>query len=81
VSDNGIGIAAHDLPFVFKRFYRGHKHHSPQIKGTGLGLSIVRRAIEAHGGTLDLTSTPGVETTFTMRLPLLRPMAETKAAV
>lgn len=70
VSDNGIGIAAHDLPFVFKRFYRGHKHHSPQIKGTGLGLSIVRRAIEAHGGTIDLTSTPGVETTFTMRVPL-----------
>lgn len=70
VTDNGIGIAAHDLPFVFKRFYRGHKHHSPQIKGTGLGLSIVRRAIEAHGGTIDLTSTPGIETTFTMRLPL-----------
>ncbi len=70
VSDNGIGIAAHDLPFVFKRFYRGHKHHSPQIKGTGLGLSIVRRAIEAHGGTIDLTSTPGVETTFSMRVPV-----------
>ena len=70
ISDNGIGIAAHDLPFVFKRFYRGHKHHSPQIKGTGLGLSIVRRAVEAHGGTIDLTSTPGVETTFTMRVPL-----------
>lgn len=68
-SDNGIGIAAHDLPFVFKRFYRGHKHHSPQIKGTGLGLSIVRRAVEAHGGTIDLTSTPGVETTFTIRIP------------
>ena len=70
VSDNGIGIAAHDLPFDFKRFYRGHKHHSPQIKGTGLGLSIVRRAIEAHGGTIDLTSTPGVETTFSMRVPV-----------
>ncbi len=70
ISDNGIGIAAHDLPFVFKRFYRGHKHHSPHIKGTGLGLSIVRRAVEAHGGTIDLTSTPGVETTFTMRVPL-----------
>lgn len=77
VSDNGIGIAAHDLPFVFKRFYRGHKHHSPEIKGTGLGLSIVRRTIEAHGGTIDLTSTPGVETTFTMRLPLhLQPASE-----
>jgi PAS domain S-box-containing protein len=77
VSDNGIGIAAHDLPFVFKRFYRGHKHHSPEIKGTGLGLSIVRRTIEAHGGTIDLTSTPGVETTFTLRLPLnLHPSQE-----
>jgi signal transduction histidine kinase len=70
VSDNGIGIAAHDLPFVFKRFYRGHKHHSPEVKGTGLGLSIVRRAVEAHGGTIDLTSTPGVETTFAMRIPV-----------
>lgn len=77
VSDNGIGIAAHDLPFVFKRFYRGHKHHSPEIKGTGLGLSIVRRTIEAHGGTIDLASTPGVETIFTMRLPLhLQPASE-----
>jgi two-component system phosphate regulon sensor histidine kinase PhoR len=69
VSDNGIGIPAHDLPFVFKRFYRGHKHHSSEIKGTGLGLSIVRRTVEAHGGTIDLVSTPGVETRFTIRLP------------
>ena len=70
VSDNGIGIPAHDLPFVFKRFYRGNKHHSSQIKGTGLGLSIVKRAVEAHGGKIELTSTPGSETTFTMRMPL-----------
>lgn len=72
VTDNGIGIPAHDLPFVFKRFYRGHKHHSSasQVKGTGLGLSIVKRAVEAHGGTIELTSTPGVETTFTMRVPV-----------
>ncbi len=70
ISDNGIGIPAHDLPFVFKRFFRGHKHHSPEIKGTGLGLSIVRRSIEAHGGTIELTSTPGVETTFKIRVPL-----------
>lgn len=70
ISDNGIGIAAHDLPFVFKRFFRGHKHHSPEIKGTGLGLSIVRRTVEAHGGTIELTSTPGIETTFKIRVPL-----------
>ncbi len=72
VCDNGIGIPAHDLPFVFKRFYRGHKHHSfaSQVKGTGLGLSIVKRAVEAHGGTIELISTPGVETTFSMRVPV-----------
>jgi two-component system, OmpR family, phosphate regulon sensor histidine kinase PhoR len=73
VSDNGVGIPAHDLPFVFKRFFRGHKHHSPEIKGTGLGLSIVRRTIEAHGGSVELTSTPGVETLFAITLPLVPP--------
>lgn len=70
VADNGVGIAAHDLPFVFKRFYRGAKHHSQEIKGTGLGLSIVKRAVEAHGGTVALRSIPGVETVFTMNLPV-----------
>ena len=70
VADNGVGIAAHDVPYVFKRFYRGAKHHSQEIKGTGLGLSIVKRAIEAHGGTVELRSTPGIETVFTMRIPL-----------
>jgi tagatose 1,6-diphosphate aldolase len=69
VAEIGAACRRHDLPFVFKRFYRGHKHHSPEIKGTGLGLSIVRRTVEAHGGTIDLVSTPGVETRFTLRLP------------
>ncbi len=70
VSDNGKGIPANDVPFVFKRFYRVDKHHTnSEIKGTGLGLSIVRRAVEAHGGTITLTSVPGVETNFTIKLP------------
>jgi two-component system phosphate regulon sensor histidine kinase PhoR len=70
LSDNGVGIPAHDVPFVFKRFYRGHKHHAQNVvKGTGLGLSIVRRAVEAHGGSIELRSTPGVETVFTMTVP------------
>jgi signal transduction histidine kinase len=72
VSDNGTGIPAHDLPFVFKRFYRGQKSHSQTIRGTGLGLSIVRRAVEAHGGTVTLTSTPGSDTTFTLKVPTLK---------
>ncbi len=69
VKDNGVGIPRADIPFIFKRFYRVAKHHSQQIKGTGLGLSIVRRAVEAHGGSISVDSTPGIETVFTIRLP------------
>ncbi len=70
VADDGIGIPAEDVPFVFKRFFRCAKHHSQEIKGTGLGLSIVRRAVEAHGATIDLHSEPGVKTVFVMRVPV-----------
>ena len=70
IIDNGIGIPAADLPFIFKRFYRVEKHHSQnEIKGTGLGLSIVKRAIEAHGGTITCHSAPGVRTSFEITLP------------
>jgi signal transduction histidine kinase len=70
VIDNGIGIPAADLPFIFKRFYRVEKHHSQnQIKGTGLGLSIVKRAVEAHGGTITCESAPGIRTVFRITLP------------
>jgi two-component system phosphate regulon sensor histidine kinase PhoR len=70
VSDNGVGIPAADLPHIFRRFYRVEKHHSQQeIKGTGLGLSIVKRAIEAHNGSVGVTSVPGKETKFLITLP------------
>ena len=70
ISDNGIGIPVTDLPFIFKPFYRIEKHHSQtQVKGTGLGLSIVKRAIDAHGGTITAASSPGVETVFTITVP------------
>ena len=70
VCDNGVGIPADDLPYIFKRFYRVEKHHSQsEVKGTGLGLSIVRRAIEAHGGEITATSTPGQETCFHITVP------------
>lgn len=70
VADNGIGIPSSDLPHIFRRFYRVEKHHSQQeIKGTGLGLSIVKRAIEAHGGTITVTSVPGRETKFLITVP------------
>jgi signal transduction histidine kinase len=66
VTDDGIGIRAEDLPNAFKRFYRGVQ----ESKGTGLGLSIVKRAVEVHGGTIDLESHPGRSTVFTIRVPL-----------
>jgi len=70
VRDSGVGIPQADVPFVFKRFYRVMRPEgSRDIKGTGLGLSIVRRAVEAHKGTITLRSTPGVETVFTIRVP------------
>lgn len=74
VSDNGIGIPSADLAHIFRRFYRVEKHHSQrEIKGTGLGLSIVKRAIEAHGGTIRVTSTPGSETRFHIDIPATPP--------
>jgi len=70
ICDSGKGIPSDALPFIFKRFYRVDKHHTnSEIKGTGLGLSIVKRAVEAHGGSITATSTPGIETTFTIILP------------
>lgn len=70
VADNGVGIPSADLPHIFRRFFRVEKHHSQQeIKGTGLGLSIVKRAIEAHGGTISVTSVPGLETKFLITVP------------
>lgn len=83
VADDGVGIPSADLPFIFRRFYRVEKHHSQSdIKGTGLGLSIVKRAVEAHGGTIGVTSTPGEDTRFMIHLPhRLRDEAEVMMSV
>ena len=78
VLDNGIGIPSADLPHIFRRFYRVDKHHSQrEIKGTGLGLSIVKRAIDAHGGSIGVTSVPGRETRFLITVPTAPAHGET----
>jgi len=70
VADNGVGIPNSDIPYLFKRFYRVEKHHSQdEIPGTGLGLSIVKRAVEAHRGTIRVDSSPGQNTRFTIEIP------------
>lgn len=69
VRDEGIGIAPDDVERVFNRFYRAPAVRQGTRHGTGLGLHVCRRVVEAHGGTIGLTSEPGVGTTVTVRLP------------
>jgi signal transduction histidine kinase len=68
--DQGIGISAADLPHVFEPFYRGSEVRAAQIHGSGLGLSLVKTIVEAHGGTIRVTSNPGQGTCFTLNLPV-----------
>lgn len=69
VYDNGPGISAQDLPYVFERFYRGDKARTRQSGGTGLGLAIVRSFIESHGGSISVKSIEGEGTVFNIILP------------
>ncbi|NPC68587.1 hybrid sensor histidine kinase/response regulator [Corallococcus exiguus] len=68
VTDQGIGIPAGDLPFVFERFHRG-RNVSRDVSGSGVGLASARRMVELHGGTLAVRSVEGQGSTFTVRLP------------
>jgi len=68
VTDTGSGIAPEHLPRIFERFYRVDKDRSREVGGTGLGLAIVKHIVEAHGGIIRVTSTPGKGSTFTFTL-------------
>ena len=70
VEDNGPGIDALDLPLIFEKFYRG-KRGAIVGKGSGMGLAIVRAILAAHGGAIDVSSTPGQGTSFRFWVPLV----------
>jgi heavy metal sensor kinase len=76
VTDTGVGIAPEHLPRLFERFYRVDRARSRHNGGTGLGLAIVKSVAEAHGGHVDVTSTPGQGSTFTVWLPSRSASAE-----
>jgi len=74
VQDTGIGIAKEHLPLIFEQFYRVSRGEDQKTKGTGLGLSIAKKIVEAHAGSIQVSSEPGKGSTFTVLLP----KAETK---
>jgi heavy metal sensor kinase len=70
ITNTGAGIPPEILPRVFDRFFRGDPAHESAIDGCGLGLSIAQWIVSAHGGTIQIESTPSKLTTVTVRLPL-----------
>jgi signal transduction histidine kinase len=67
IRDSGIGIAPEETDRIFERFYRCEKSRS--TPGNGLGLSLAQTVIDAHGGTLQVRSTPNEGSVFTVTLP------------
>jgi heavy metal sensor kinase len=70
IMDNGPGIPPDEQPQIFQRFYRSPEARSKGQGGSGLGLSIVKSIAEAHGGRIELESTPGRGSIFKVYLPL-----------
>ncbi len=70
VDDEGIGIRAENLPHLFDDFFREKRPETREIEGNGLGLAIVRRLAERAGGRVEVTSTEGAGSTFSLYLPL-----------
>ncbi|CQR71807.1 Signal transduction histidine-protein kinase BaeS [Sporomusa ovata DSM 2662] len=69
VADNGPGINAVDVPYIFDHFYRGDKSRDRRSGGTGLGLAIVKQLAEIHGGKVQVESNVGKGSTFYVLLP------------
>jgi heavy metal sensor kinase len=70
VRDTGVGIPAEALPRIFERFYRVDPARSREAGGAGLGLCIAKTIADAHAGRIEVQSTPGAGSTFTLVLPL-----------
>ncbi|MCK9195953.1 MAG: ATP-binding protein [Syntrophales bacterium] len=76
IADTGIGIPKNDLPRLGERFYRVEKTRSRDSGGTGLGLSIVKHLMAAHGGRVEIDSTPGQGTSVLLFFPVFIPEKE-----
>jgi two-component system NtrC family sensor kinase len=74
VQDNGEGVRTENLSRIFDPFFTT----KPEGKGVGLGLAVSYGIVEAHGGDIEVRSTVGEGTTFTVSLPLVPPAARTE---
>ncbi|RVT40740.1 ATP-binding protein [Sphingobium algorifonticola] len=70
IADSGVGIAREDMDRIFEPFERGNNPHANSQQGIGLGLSITHALVRIMGGEITVESTPGIGTTFTIRLML-----------
>lgn len=70
VQDSGIGIPVNEQNRIFDRFYRVNSDRSRKTGGSGLGLAIVKAIVQAHQGSIEVESQPGIGSTFTVRFPL-----------
>lgn len=69
VKDTGIGIAEDQLPLLFQKFQQLESSYNRTYEGTGLGLALTKQLVELHGGSIEVESTPGAGSTFTVWLP------------
>ncbi len=74
VADRGAGIDPFEQAMIFDKFYRGRSYRDPangnRVSGTGMGLAIARAIVNAHGGTIAVTSQLGHGSVFTFTLPV-----------
>jgi signal transduction histidine kinase/DNA-binding response OmpR family regulator len=83
VEDTGIGMAPQQLPHIFDRFYQGSVltadgRTTPPYEGTGIGLALVSELVKVLKGTIDVVSTEGLGTTFTVTLPLADVLSDSR---
>jgi signal transduction histidine kinase/tetratricopeptide (TPR) repeat protein len=70
ISDHGIGIPELEKSRIFEKFYRAHVRENQSISGTGLGLALVAHIVQGHGGSVQVESSLGMGSTFSIRLPI-----------